>query len=114
LSNVYSANIAPKYINQELDECNQSCRLIRVSSLHMAEPAPMYIIKMWKNHRIIESFGLEGTPRGHLVQPQEAAGRAGELPMIRLQHWGIHLRAALGRAVVPLSLCLYINIKARC
>ena len=26
-------------------------------------------------HRIIESFGLEGAPRGHLVQPPPAASR---------------------------------------
>jgi len=42
---------------------------IRVrKSLHIiALISVAYLVSL--NHRIIESFGLEGTPRGHLVQP---------------------------------------------
>jgi len=29
----------------------------------------IFLKPLKKNHRIIESFGSEGTPRGHLVQP---------------------------------------------
>ena len=40
------------------------------SQIH-AQPGSLPDKKLWgeQNHRIIESFGSEGTPRGHLVQP---------------------------------------------
>lgn len=70
---------------------------------------------------VLQTDLCELTPHGrassHVFNKilEEAAGRAGELPMmIHLQHWGIHLRAALGHTVVPSSMYLYVNIKARC
>lgn len=44
---------------------------------------------------------------------EEAAGRAGELPMmIHLWQWRIHLRAVVGHTVVLLSMYPYINTNA--
>lgn len=70
---------------------------------------------------VLQTDSYELTPHGrassHVFNKilEEAAGRAGELPMmIHLQHWGIHLRAALGRSVVLSSMYPFINIKARC